>query len=113
MKEADLLQQQQQQQSGLRLFWGIDTINEVTQLVRTSAEQAAEAGMATYDFTTMYTSLTFDTILRNTMVSIQEAQQFEASKSAMTELVTLLTETGWSWDHGWTIAEVGEHCIHM
>ena len=36
--------------------------------------------MATYDFTTMYTAFSLETLVNNIIKAIQEAQQFEASK---------------------------------
>ena len=37
--------------------------------------------MATYDFTTIYTMLSFDTIVKNAMEAVHEAQEYEASKA--------------------------------
>ena len=53
LQKADELSQQK---TGLRCFWGIDSNNGFCRLVRVNGESIASCGMATYDFTTMYTS---------------------------------------------------------
>ena len=103
IKSLKKLDMEQQQHSGLRCFWGIDSINDFTQMVRTNTNTIVTSGMRTFDFTTMYTSLPFENILNNVMASISEAQQFEASKSVQKEGDPLLSETGWSLTHGWSL----------
>ena len=71
LKELDEIRQQQ---SGLRCFWGIDSVGEFTRMVRVNSEVIVKNGMATYDFTTMYTAFSLDTLVTNTMEAIQEAQ---------------------------------------
>ena len=60
--------------------------------------------MATYDFTTMYTMLRFDAIVKNTMGAVQEAQEYEASKALPGQGEPKLSGEGWNWDdEGWSL----------
>ena len=93
LKEADA---RNQAETGLRCFWGIDSINEFTRSVRVNADFIASHGMATYDFSTMYTAFPLDILVHNVMSSVREAMEYEASKAPGNGAPTL-TVKGWSW----------------
>jgi hypothetical protein len=94
IKDLDAIRQAE---TGLRCFWGIDSTNEFTRLVRTNADSIIRDGMATYDFTTMYTAFSLDTLVTNVMESVKEAVEFEASKAPCGQGTPTLTQHGWSW----------------
>ena len=110
LKEKDQIEQQK---TGLRCFWGIDSVKEFTLLVRTNGASILRYGMETYDFATMYTSFPFSTILENTMSSIREAAAFESSKSATEERLPNLSEEGWTWGSGLSIAQIKEQLTFL
>ena len=72
--------EQRQREKGLRCYWPINSVNQFTRYVCTPATEVAEQGMATYDFSTMYTSFNQDTICRNVMAAFKKAQDHEASR---------------------------------
>ena len=84
-------------ETGLKCFWGIDSVNAFTRMVRANADMVVRHGLSTYDFTTMYTSFSQATLIRNAMVSLTEAFEYEASKAPPGQGAPTLTENGWSW----------------
>ena len=75
-----VIDEKRQQETGLRCYWPIKSANEFTQLARSHAKEIALQGMATYDFSTMFTSFSQDTICLNVMEAFKEAQAFEATR---------------------------------
>ena len=106
LKQLDI---HRQQTTGLRCFWSIDSINEFSRYVRVNASKIVAGSMATYDFTTMYTMLPFDTIVTNTMEAVKEAHEYEASKALPGQGEPKLSGDGWTWDgEGWSLPRFEE-----
>ena len=105
LKELDI---KRQQEGGPRCFWSIDSINEFSRLARTHADLLVKEGMATFDFTTMYTAFPQETLLSNVMASIEEAHQFESSKSPPGGGEVMLSEEGWSFCDGFPLSKIKE-----
>ena len=74
LKEKDT---QRQVNEGIKAFWGIDSINAFTRLVRTNPDAVLQHGQTTADFCTMYTAFPFDTMIGRTMESVNEAFEFQ------------------------------------
>ena len=70
-----------QSEEGIRAFWGIDSINAFTRLVRTHQDIVLREGQFTADFTTMYTSFPFANMMERTMQAIDEAWEFQSRQS--------------------------------
>ena len=98
--------EQRQRETGLRCYWPIDSVNQFSRYVRTHAAEVARNGMATYDFSTMYTAFDQDVICKNVMAAFKEAQLFEASRCPTGTGMPNITEGGWVFGDGWTLEDV-------
>ena len=118
LKEID---QQRLQLEGVKAYWGIDSVNSFTRLVRSHSDLILHQGQYTADFCTMYTSFEFAHIISRTMQAVQEAwgyqrQQLSLQSSvegAMVEDVRLGV-SGWSLlGDGFTQAQIAELLTYL
>jgi len=91
-----------QQESGLCCYWPIKGVNQFTRLARVHASHIQQHGMATFDFTTMYTAFDQDVIAKNVMEAYEEAQQYEASRCPQGSDLPNMTEGGWVFGEGFS-----------
>ena len=91
---------------GFKCFWSIDSANAFSRLARLNASFIVAHGMATHDFTTMYTSFDQETMVKNLMEALTEAQQFEGSKCPEEAAAPSLCLKGWTFGDGWSLPEV-------
>jgi len=100
------LNEQLERESGLRCYWPIKSVDQFSRYVRVHADDVVRDGMATYDFTTMYTSLDQEVILKNVMDAFQEAQQHEASRAPTGQSLPSMTVGGWVFGEGWSLEDI-------
>ena len=112
LKEKDKLRQREY---GIRAFWGIDSINAFTMLVRTHEDIVLREGQFTADFCTMYTSFPFDLMIERTITAVDEAWEFQSRQNPFIQVdgsppfQLTLTPSGWSWDgEGYTRSQVAD-----
>jgi hypothetical protein len=106
------LDEKRQRETGLRCYWPIKSVNEFTRYVRAHAAEVVRQGMATYDFSTMYTSFDQATIRKNVMEAFKEAQHYEASKCPTGEALPNMTDGGWVFGDGWTFEDI-DNMLHF
>jgi hypothetical protein len=95
-----------ERETGLQCYLSIKSVNEFTRLVRIHSAEVAQQGLATYDFTTMYTSFDQQFILGNIMKAYKQAQDFEASRCPTGNEPPNMTEGGWVFGEGWSLDDV-------
>ena len=100
------LDESRQRETGLRCYWPINSVNAFTRYLRVHAAEIAQHGMATYDFSTMYTSFDQGTILLNVMAAYKEAQEQEASRCPDGNDLPNMTEGGWVFGEGWSHEDI-------
>ena len=109
LKEKD---ERRQQEEGVKAFWGIDSVEAFVRMVRSSAPDYLRGGLETVDFTTMYTSFSFDSIISRTLESAREAWEFVRNTKAplgMDDPQPRVTQSGWAWnDLGYSMVELKE-----
>ena len=85
------LDEQRQRETGLKCYWPIKSVNQFSRLVRTHEADLTRNGMATYDFSTMYTSFSQEAILKNVMEAYGEAQLHDICRCPVGEALPNMT----------------------
>ena len=67
---------------GIKAFWGIDSINAFTRMVRANADVVLENGQETVDFCTMYIWFPFRSMIDRTIEAVDEAWDFVTRQDA-------------------------------
>jgi hypothetical protein len=113
LREKDQIRQSEE---GIKAFWGIDSVNAFTRMVRANADVVLKNGMETVDFCTMYTSFPFRSMIDRTLMAVDEAWDFvtQAGRAAGMAIdgasrEMTLGPKGWSkLGRGYTKAQVAE-----
>ena len=111
LREKDKIRQSEE---GIKAFWGIDSVNAFTRMVRANADVVLQNGQETVDFCTMYTSFPFRSMIDRTISAIEEAWDFATQQDAGmaidgTPRDLTLGPKGWSkLGKGYTKAQVAE-----
>ena len=104
LKEVD---KDRQASEGIKAFWGIDSIQAFTVMVRTNPTTILENGQQTADFTTMYTSFPFEVIIERVVCSLSEASLEWMKRNPRPEggmPNVFLSEDGFNWSgEGYTV----------
>jgi len=105
LKEID---QQRMRVEGIRGFWGIDSVNAFTRLVRSHSDLVVAQGQYTADFCTMYTAFEFDHIILRTMVAVEEAWTYQRRQLSLQSTAPGATVEDLRLGvHGWSLTGVG------
>ena len=101
-----------QQRTGVKCFWGIDSVSAFTQLVRTHTSEIATQGQTAADFTNMYTSFPHDLIVARIRESASEAWAWKSATDGpivADDTQPTLTPAAWMWDDsGYSLDELME-----
>ena len=106
-------------EEGIKAFWGIDSVNAFTRMVRAHSDIVLANGQETVDFCTMYTSFPFKAMIERTIYAIDEAWDFVLQRdAAMAEgeasLELTLGLKGWSKvGKGYSRAQVAELLTYL
>ena len=106
-------------EEGIKAFWGIDSVNAFTRMVRAHSDIVLANGQETVDFCTMYTSFPFKAMIERTIYAIDEAWDFVLQRdAAMAEgeasLELTLGSKGWSKvGKGYSRAQVAELLTYL
>ena len=116
LKDKDKIRQSDE---GIKAFWGIDSVNAFTRMVRANADVVLKNGQVTVDFCTMYTSFPFRSMCDRTLSAIDEAWDFVTQREAgMAEdgasPALTLGPKGWSKvGKGFSKAQVAEFLTYL
>ena len=117
--EADLERQQSQ---GVRAFWGIDSVESFTRLVRSNVATVLQHLQFTADFATMYTSFPFSLMVSRAVTAIEEAWLYHQQHhypllpdtSASLSNSLTLGVYGWTWGgDGLSLQHVAEFLTYL
>ena len=116
LREKDKIRQSEE---GIKAFWGIDSVNAFTRMVRAHPDVVLANGQETVDFCTMYTSFPFRSMTDRTLYAVDEAWDFVIQRETEmaidgAPLDLTLGPKGWSkLGKGYTRAQVAELLAYL